>query len=367
MARVRPKPLALNVVPKSSKVLLKIVGLISMIGTTLGIIPMKIDGEDMQFSFKLFSWRSLFSFVRLVVFNAPLTIAPLVLFRGGFVEQEIENELDLNMTDILTNDPYANDMVQVILNLLNASCFLYYVLPFILCCKIATPMANINKTVLKTDSHQVDHILCPSYMILLPIFCFLFIAIGNLTMALAFLDVKEKTYPGSSSLLFTNIVVFGQGFTSQLGLNFFLVVYEFFFYHVFYLLENFTKYVLATKNTALTLSRTNDLVFILANFQEAYGWFLLVDLSLLLFFWLSHWYIAFINIKVSTLAVAGPVLVILAEMLRVIGISSACERITNNALEVAMAVEGLKTDLVDEKEIKVRKLKQPLMCRCVTC
>ena len=72
-----------------------------------------------------------------------------------------------------------------------------------------------------------------------------------------------------------------------------------------------------------------------------------MDLGLLLLFWLSHWYIAFINIKVSTLAVAGPVLVILAEMLRV----------TKRALEVAMMLEELKTGLVDENEMKVGKVK----------
>ena len=66
---------------------------------------------------------------------------------------------------------------------------------------------------------------------------------------------------------------------------------------------------------------------------------------------------AFINIQVSALTVAGPTLVILAEMLRVFGISSACENITNMVLEVAMKLEELKTGIVDEKEIKVRKLK----------
>ena len=156
-----------------------------MIAIILGIIPMKIDKKEMVFSFRLFSWRSLFSFVRLVVFNAPLTIVPLVLFQGGFMAKEIEDELGLNMTHIQSNeDPYGNDMVQVILNLLAGSCFLYYVLPFILCYKIASPMADINKTVLHKHSHHMHHILSPSYMILLPIFCFLFLAIVNLTICL---------------------------------------------------------------------------------------------------------------------------------------------------------------------------------------
>ena len=54
---------------------------------------------------------------------------------------------------------------------------------------------------------------------------------------------------------------------------------------------------------------------------------------------------------------AGPVLVILAEMFRVFGISSTCEKITKMALEVAMRLEELKTGKVDEKEIKVSKSK----------
>ena len=176
-------------------------------------------------------------------------------------------------------------------------------------------------------------------------------------MTLGFLDFNKKMLSDPSSLMFYNLVMIGNGFTSQLGLNFFLVVYEFFFYQNCSYSKIFTKRVLTSKETSEILNLANDLVYILSNFQAAFGWFLLVDLALLLLFWLSHWYMAFINIQVSALTVAGPALVILAEMIRVFGISSACENITKMALEVAMKLEELKIGLTDEQEIKVSKFR----------
>ena len=64
---------------------------------------------------------------------------------------------------------------------------------------------------------------------------------------------------------------------------------------------------------------------------------------------------AFININFPALATAGPVLVIMAEMWRVVGITSACGNITQKALDVAMRLEEIKTDMVNEKDIKVRR------------
>ena len=66
-----------------------------------------------------------------------------------------------------------------------------------------------------------------------------------------------------------------------------------------------------------------------------------------------HWFLAAIHVQVSTLAVAGPALVILAELARVLGLSCTCERITRRSLEVAIMLEEVKTGLEDEKDVKV--------------
>ena len=179
---------------------------------------MKIDYKELSFKFTLFSWRTVFSFVRLVVFNAPLTIMPMVLYRGGYVEDELTNELGLNTTDLLSNDvnkTYMGDMAQVVINLLNASCLLYYILPFILCYKMATPLMNMHQTVLK-HSDQLEHLSTPSIMILLPIFCFIFVALENFMMTLAILANMEEEHVGSSSLPFVKLVTFGNAFTCRL-------------------------------------------------------------------------------------------------------------------------------------------------------
>ena len=160
--------------------------------------------------------------------------------------------------------------------------------------------------------------------------------------------------PTSLGLTFSLLkVCYGLNFTNKLGLDFLLVVYEFYFYNTYFFFDNLTEHVLRTKDTQHLLSLVNDLVSILNNFQETFGWFLFVDLSLLLLFWLSHWFLAAIHIQISALAVAGPVLVILAELARVVGLSCTCERITTRTLQVAMRLQEVKTGLEEQQGVKV--------------
>ena len=129
--------------------------------------------------------------------------------------QEMETELDWNITTVTSNNtkpnPYASSVIQIVYNALNASCFLYYVLPFVLCFKMATPMMNIFRIICK-PSYEGKHLMAPSFMILLPIISFMLMAIGYFMLALAFLDYMEVEYPGSSSLLFVNLQMFGTDF-----------------------------------------------------------------------------------------------------------------------------------------------------------
>ena len=53
----------------------------------LGIFPLKIDKETFLFSFKWLSTKTLFSFLRLALFNIPLTILPVALFLLNFKEE----------------------------------------------------------------------------------------------------------------------------------------------------------------------------------------------------------------------------------------------------------------------------------------
>ena len=53
----------------------------------LGLFPLKIDKETFLFSFKWFSTKTLLSFLRLALFNIPLTILPAALFLLNFKEE----------------------------------------------------------------------------------------------------------------------------------------------------------------------------------------------------------------------------------------------------------------------------------------
>ena len=53
----------------------------------LGLFPLKIDKETFLFSFKWLSTKTLFSFLRLALFNIPLTILPVLLFLLNFKEE----------------------------------------------------------------------------------------------------------------------------------------------------------------------------------------------------------------------------------------------------------------------------------------
>ena len=50
----------------------------------LGLLPFKIDKETKECSFKWFSTETIFAFARLVLFNAPLSVLPCILFLLNF-------------------------------------------------------------------------------------------------------------------------------------------------------------------------------------------------------------------------------------------------------------------------------------------
>ena len=78
MTKVRGKPIFLeNDVTKPSRVVTVLMGSVTNVAIILGILPMAIDKKELVMTFRLFSWTTFFSFIRLVAFNAPFTIVPL--------------------------------------------------------------------------------------------------------------------------------------------------------------------------------------------------------------------------------------------------------------------------------------------------
>ena len=107
--------------------------LVVIIGRLFGQNAMKYDEKNGKIEFKLFSCSSLFTLIRLVVFNFPFILAPAMIHFGGFKDEEWENFVDSrngtfeNAT--VPGQPKTREIVQSIEYFSN---FSYYVLPFVL-------------------------------------------------------------------------------------------------------------------------------------------------------------------------------------------------------------------------------------------
>ena len=163
----------------------------------------------------------------------------------------------------------------------------------------------------------------------------------------------DGKYPGILALPMWFWSSFGLTFTSRLGLHILLALYELTFYFFLGCYERFAVHVLETKDKRTTLSRSVDLINLMENFQEGFGLFLFIDLALMLFFWLTHCYNAYMSFKVDFVAVLANFLIIVSELVRVVGISFACDRATRKVAKVVMKLEEVKMDLEDGEDRKV--------------
>ena len=65
-----------------------------------GLVPVKIDGYNGAFEFKLFSLSSILAFSRLIIFTLPSIILPVILLYSGTVQEEYEEVTGRNFTDL---------------------------------------------------------------------------------------------------------------------------------------------------------------------------------------------------------------------------------------------------------------------------
>ena len=66
-----------------------------------GLVPVKIDGYNGAFEFKLFSLSSILAFSRLIIFTLPSIILPAILLYSGTVQEEYEEVTGKNFTDLV--------------------------------------------------------------------------------------------------------------------------------------------------------------------------------------------------------------------------------------------------------------------------
>ena len=85
--------------------------------------------------------------------------------------------------------------------------------------------------------------------------------------------------------------------------------------------------------------------------KQGFALFLLVDLTLMLLFWLTHLYMAYFSLKIGILAVINSLLMIIAELWRVVKISYACEHFTETVEQVIVKLEELSINNEHDRRV----------------
>ena len=129
--------------------------------------------------------------------------------------------------------------------------------------------------------------------LLRPILGFMLFDFGAVTEAIATIVDIERQAPGFISLPLNMFVVFGFTLLSSIGLQLFLVLYEFYFYKYCHDFNELGRKALTTKEIDETFKTVRKMLDYMDSFHNCFGVFLLVDLSLMFFYWLLHLYDAY--------------------------------------------------------------------------
>ena len=312
----------------------------------LGLFPVIQDKETGNMKFRLFSLKSLLSLFALLLTNLPLTLFPLIVYHGGFSEEEIQSFMaERNQT--LNTTLYEESVIESIVQKIEySSFFLYYVLPFFLSYNMSESFGQLVKINRESTSRSLArsslHPLIP------PIMGFLVFLLGRIFMFCSF--VLSSPLPFFTSLPLTMISYFVFMVMSPLGLQLILATHELFFY------AHINKYVflaacvMETKEHTDIFSKTKKLIEVRDLYQPSFGFFLLVDLSLMLIYWLIHLYNTYIHFQEGVLAASGSTLVVLAELWRIVALSYACDKFAEKSEQTSMFLEELKLTLEDATE-----------------
>ena len=132
--------------------------------------------------------------------------------------------------------------------------------------------------------------------VVLPIVGFLLFALGKL---LNMIYVWTKMDSIQMSLYineYTNICFFLQ---VHLPLHFLLAVYESYLYQSFSMFKVMSSWTLDAKDKSALLKRANMLPIQMDAIQGGFGFFILVDITLMLIYWLLHLYHAYFTFQVT--------------------------------------------------------------------
>ena len=259
----------------------------------IGLIPIEVGKKTKTLEFKLASRSSFFAFVRLLVFTFPFLVLPFILELFGLFEEEYKRVTGKDF-DQAKMSAKGLDLLHQAEYYMNS---LIFVLPF------AFPFASIghfnkwidiqiafqNALIMegKNNHVSVKNVIFP----LLGIGLF---AIGKLLSLI--LNLVKWYVPGLYFNLYASACY---RFLAHLPLHSLLAVYENYLYQYFDMFHSMCAWTLNADQDCL-LERAQMLPDSMEGVQGGYGLFILVDICLMLLYWLLHTYHAYFTFQVTT-------------------------------------------------------------------
>ena len=338
--------------PRMTKAASLIFSLVAGMATFFGQIAMKVDEKKGEIKFKLFSCSSIFTLIRLVVFNLPFVLTPAIIYFGGFSDQELKDlGVSTNVSVGIANISFESNTREIVQLIGYFTNYTYFALPFVFAYYMTESLDKVRQISIAERKFMNKRGLS---QLTPPIVAFILYAVGSFMQVSAKVLEMEAKLPGFIQLPLTVFSMYGLGVFSSLGLQFLLSSYEFFFYINMHDFHEIVRILMKTPRKEHIFSKVKNLVVFMENFQECFGIFLLFDLSLMFLYWLIHLYNAYFTFQEGFLAASGSVLIILAELWRVVLISNACQHFTGKTDMVIRKLEELRLTIEDVQERRVR-------------
>ena len=262
-----------------------------------GLVPFSLNLETKSVNFKLVSWRTLFAFLRLVIFTFPFAILPFIFYACGFVEEEAYALVKANSDNATTASFVYSTSGKVVMFIGYYVNFLAFVLPFAFAYFVTKPLERVYRIRTAEHNSALEKSESAAKGAFFPLFGFGLFFIGKLLHVVGYLS-WFVALEGSSKFHFFIYNYFCSEILINFPLHFLLATYEYFFYRNMPSYESLAKRVLKTEDSRQLLERTKELTVFMENTQNGYGFFLLVDLSLMLLFWLMHTFKAYFSFQV---------------------------------------------------------------------
>ena len=265
----------------------------TIVGTSFlfwtGILPLKVGGKTEIFEFKLFSMSSLLAFVRLFIITFPLLILPAIFtYVVGFSDKELE-DITGDSLDNLT----AVDGLSQFYQAEYGMNFLIYVLPFAFAFFAVEPFTKGHYSKIEFQNMSRRATFLDVKQVLFPLMGLLVFALGKLLNLVPIM--KDFYYTGLYINLYNIICSF---FLAHLPLHLMLATYEGLLYQSVNLFQVMSSWTLEANDQETLFVRAKMLPRVMEGIQKGFGFFILVDVTLMLIYWLLHTYHAYFTFQV---------------------------------------------------------------------